>query len=137
MKYNEFVLNENVKSKTDDRFEMFQSKFLTSLLVLNNCIDVAVKAKETLRKAKQTYETVESELIHRAQENAMGKNAEARKAEVEHIICMERTAHGELCEAWTDLQTALDESTRADAELEKAKNDFTYQQVIAKLIANC
>lgn len=110
-----------------------KNALLSAKMILNAAIDANVKAKEQHRQAKLAYEAQEASVLNTAHATTMGKNADSRKAEIEHILWSEREADGELHTAWIDLQATLTESIKREAELEKAKNEFTYQQILAKL----
>lgn len=106
-----------------------------ALIELRLTIDENMEAKENLRQAKLAYEAIEAQVMDSAHANAMGKNAEARKAEIEAVLWGEREQDGELGQIWKTLQVCITKANKADAELEKARNRFTYAQIAAKLVS--
>jgi hypothetical protein len=103
--------------------------------MLINAHESEAAGREMLREMRQAYEAEEAAFLVQAHANATGKNAEARKAEIELALATACKPGGELHHAWFNVQCAIKDGGAATTELETAKVAFSTAKTSAMLTA--
>jgi len=94
-----------------------------------------LSTREAVRSARYCYALAESRVDVDAHGTVTGRNAEALKAEIKHILLWERVGGGSLDDLESHLQAAMDAANEAAMLLKQARVDFAVAKLEVKLLA--
>ncbi len=91
---------------------------------LRLAIENEATKRRIAKEARQNYEALEAEVVAETLMNANGKNAEARKAELDAVLVKAR-ATGNLARAWALMNATAYDAEDAKTGLEQAQTMFS------------
>ena len=97
-------------------------------------IENEAQKRRVAKEARQNYEALEADVVAETLMNANGKNAEARKAELDATLVKARTT-GSLARAWSLMNATAYDAEDAKTGLDQATVQFSATKHASDLVA--
>ena len=97
-------------------------------------IENEAQKRRVAKEARQNYEALEADVVAETLMNANGKNAEARKAELDSALVKARTT-GSLARAWSLMNATAYDAEDAKTGLDQATVQFSATKHASDLVA--